>query len=76
MAGWRWPHLSQGAKQLLALLAAAMAGLDRRQQPIRPFLEAEELAGDHLLLPQMAETGGQVAFMAAVVVVVEQDLML
>ena len=75
MAGWRWPHLSQGAKQLLALLAAAMAGLDRRQQPIRLFPEAEELAGDHLSLPQMEAMAGQVAFMEAEAEAAELDLM-
>jgi hypothetical protein len=77
LAGWRWPHLSpQGAKQLVALLAAAMAGLDRRLQPIRQSPAAEELAGDHLSLPQMEAMAGQAAFMEAAAVGEEQDLML
>ena len=70
------PHSLQKAKQLLALLPAAMAGLDRRQQPIRPFPEAEELAGDHLLLPQMEAMAGQAAFMAAAAVGEEQGLIM
>ena len=52
-----------------------MAGLDRRQQPIRLFPEAEELAGDHLSLPQMEAMAGQVAFMEAEAEAAELDLM-
>jgi hypothetical protein len=53
-----------------------MAGLDRRQQPIRLFLEAEERAGDHLSLPQMEAMAGQAAFMEAAEAAAELDLML
>ena len=52
-----------------------MAGLDRRQQPIRPFPAAEERAGDHLSLPQMEAMAGQVAFMEAEAEAAELDLM-
>ena len=70
------PHLLLAVKQLPVLLAAAMAGLDRRQQPIRLFPEAEERAGDHLSLPQMEAMAGQAAFMEAAAAAAEQGLML
>ena len=53
-----------------------MAGLDRRQQPIRQSPAAEERAGDHLSLPQMEAMAGQAAFMEAAEAAAELDLML
>jgi ABC-type nitrate/sulfonate/bicarbonate transport system permease component len=49
---------------------------DRRQQPIRQFLEAAGRAGDHQLLSQMGATAGLAGFTAAAAAGVVLGLML